>query len=73
MFSLLVRRVVEKKVPDNSGKWEEIQNEVAYKHCTLRLKDCGPVFKPIKVNWSSSDHENECNSHTDLGSVNKFA
>lgn len=53
--------------------WLHVKVETPRKHCTLRLKDYGPVIKPIKVNRSSSDHENECNSHTDLSSVNKFA
>lgn len=47
--------------------------ETPSKHCTVSLKDYGPVIKPIKVNRISSDHEIECNSHTDLGSVNRVA
>lgn len=55
------------------GMWLYVRIETPCKHCTLRLKDYGAVIKPIKISRSSSDHENECNSHTDLGSMNKFA
>lgn len=46
--------------------WLHVRIGTPSKHCTQRPKVYGPVIKTIKADWDSSNHENECNSHTDL-------